>query len=530
MTPTSPEPRHHQPNQRPSASQLESFSTPQLALTSNFYQQATNELVVCCGHEVGTPDYHSAIDLLNAKLMLRLDDVDRKALAMMLTGLSNAKRFGGEIHMSPSKGENSAAHSCHAAILATEIFRRAHLLTPENHTAQTSEMRLAVTLGCLVHDMGEICGELSSLAQRATNKALEELPHIEREIFRISLTEAFRAAGNYPSASSQFYTFLRDMRASLGLHKNGIADTPPQLIIGKLSKYAELERTTPLAPELGARVNSLLHVYDMAEMRVKDPSPSLLFLGNAVKVVEHLQGLRHFMRFARVEARDFRKHLFSPETTKVALAHEEPSRSDLDSVPMRYMSSYRLIKNVNYIEKEIPQLFTHAESRPEQALAHALRDAAYQSQIEWFSIGRPVVDRTCKAESEKLVHLTKRYGEVGSSEEQQNQRAELTRFLALQLHKDSQLFQRRQANEGADSLTPASLRPIESRIRIIALYDEALRVSYEPTSQIPLMLMPEVPSALRGFEAKPRPRDIPPAKMPDELGLRDAGLPPPPLG
>lgn len=529
MTSTSPEPR--QPNhQRTPVPQLESFSTPQLTLTPQFYQQATNELVACCGHEAGTPDYHSAIDLLNAKLMLRLDDVDRKALAMMMTGLSNAKRFGGEIHISPTKGENSAAHSCHAAILATEIFRRAQLLTPENHTAQASEMRLAVTLGCLVHDMGEICGELSSLAQRATNKSLEELPHIEREIFRISLSEAYRAAGNYPSSSSQFYTFLRDMRASLGIHTNGIAGTPPDEVTQKLERYAKLERENPLPSELSARVNSLLHVYDMAEMRAKDPSQSLLFLGNAVKVIEHLQGLRHFMRFARVETRDVRKHLFSPETSREDLAQERSARSGSDTVPMRYMSSYRLIKNVNYIEKELPLLFKHAGSRPEQALAHALRDAAYQSQIEWFSIGRPVIDRTPTSEDEKLIHLTKRYEQADSPEKQQEKRGELSRFLALQLHKDSQVFQRRHSHEAVDSPSPAALRTLESRMRIISLYEEALRVSYEPSSQVPLMLLPEIPVPLQRFAARASSPKPPSVQEPGDLHWEDAGLPPPPAG
>lgn len=498
-----------------------SLAAPRITLERDFYAKTTRELVACCGHENGTPDFHSALDLLNVKLVLRMDEVDRKALSMMLTGLSNARRFGSEIHIDPAKGENSAAHSCHAMVLANEIFRRAELLNPDTYNPHVHEMRLAVTLGCLVHDMGEICGELSSLAQRATHKGLQELPHIEREIFRIALTEAFRAASDYPSHSYHFYSFMRELRASLGLQERGLLGAAPDEVSKQLKAFSAREASNPLPPDMASRVEHFLAIYDMAEMKTAHPNGRALFLGNAVKVVEHLQGLRHFMRFASVDSRDRRIHLFSPESYFAQDAGAPSSSSRSAAVLMRVMSSYRLLENTKYVEKELPALFAHSSSREEKALAHCLRDAAYQSQIEWFSIGRPFIDRSKGEEDLRILKLQEMIRDSKTPETRAKGMQQVESSLKLDLHKDREVFQKRYASIN----DPSQLRTIETRTRVIQIYRRALDVAFEPTSPLPLIMLPELPIALSDSPAR---KDDIRESAPAPIDLTSSSLPPRP--
>ena len=472
---------------------------------ADFYAETSKQLVSCCGHEVGTPDYHSALALLDSKLQLGMPEVDRRAFSLMLTSLSNSHRFGGEIHIDPVQGENSAAHSCHAMILGHEIFRRAGLLAPDQFTEEVSSLHRAIVTGCLIHDMGEILGEITSLAQRAADSSLKELPDTEREIFRLALTEAYRVATTDPSDPSAFYSFIQELRHEAQLSRKGIAGACPVQLDDSLARHAKAQDAQPLSAEGQARVDEFLRLYDMAEMKSKEHSPAALFIGNAVKVVEHLQGLRHFMRFARTESHDRRVHLFSPETHLGNSPYASRPTPASDVISMRYMSSPRLIQNARYIEKELPALFIHASTNTELALAHSLRDAAYQCQIEWYSIGRPFIHRQAEKENPPVSLLQKQYMAAESHAEKSALSADIERLLRIQLNKDRELFLRQSTPEvSPHSVTPALL-PYESRPRIIQLYAEALRVSYVPTAPTPLLLLPEVPEELRGCMRKSTP-------------------------
>lgn len=478
---------------RPSATRLD--------LDADFYQRTSRAVVNCCGYEVGTPDYHSVVDMLNTRLDLNLATVDRFAFSLMLTGLSNSRRFAGEIHIDPVQGENSAAHSCHAVVLANEIFRRSGLLSPERASAETDELRRSISIGCLVHDMGEILGELSSLAQRNTNHAIEELPNIEREIFRITLTEAYRAASSEPCDSATFYAFVRNFRHRAGLSTDGIAGTSPQNVSEVLQEFSRQQETYPIAAPIQAAIHTVLALYDMAELKTSVSDSHALFIGNAVKVVEHLQGLRHFMRFAKCAPDRERPQLFSPET-HVDQSNELPRPVPSQGViPIHYVSSRRYLNNVKYIEKELPYLFSYSSSAEDQALAGSLRDAAYQTQIEWFNISRNYIDRTPTVELPHLVKLQSKLFKADAHVERMNILNDLEELLKLQLDKDREQFRRAYATATEDPTYISELLPCESRLRITLLYAEALRRGFEPTTETPLMLLAEVPAELRGFLA-----------------------------
>ena len=496
-----------------------------LDLGANFYGETSRQLVACCGHEVGTPDYHAAVDLLNKKLRLGLDTIEERALSYMLTALSNSQRFGGEVHINPVQAENSAAHSAHSVILANEIFRRAALLSPEQDVNEVESLRKAISLGCLVHDMGEILGELSSLAQRAAHTSVEEMPDIEREIFRITLTEAFRAAGELHADSATFYSFIQTFRNEAELGRGGITGTCQNRLALLISRYAQQQEDVPLRPDLQERVNAIVRMYDLAEMKTEEHSPSELLRGNAVKVIEHLQGLRHFMRFAGVEAYDHRLHLFSPESHREQGAFPRPTPA-ADIIPLRYMSSARLVQNCKYIEKELPELFTNASTRVELGLAHALRDAAYQCQIEWFSIGRCYVHREPALEDTPIASLQKQVMAASSQPEKCALLGDLEYILRIRLNRDREMHRRQKSGGPLENHHISALLPYVDRGQVIMLYTEALRLSFVPTSPTPLLMLPEVPHELRGFMSRASAPTKRPSLPGQQGGLTDMAFPP----
>jgi hypothetical protein len=289
----------------------------------------------------------------------------------------------------------------------------------------------------------------------------------------------------------------------------------------QLKAFSAREAINPLPPDMASRVEHFLAIYDMAEMKTAHPNGRALFLGNAVKVVEHLQGLRHFMRFASVDSRDRRIHLFSPESYFAQDAGTPSSNSRSVAVLMRVMSSYRLLENAKYIEKELPALFAHSSTREEKALAHSLRDAAYQGQIEWFSIGRPFIDRSKRDEDPRILKLQQMLRDAKTSEARTKGMQEVESSLKLDLHKDRELFQKRSASFN----DPSHLRTIETRTRIIQIYRRALDVAFEPTSPLPLIMLPELPIALSDSPA--RKEDVR-ESAPAPIDLTRSSLPPRP--
>jgi hypothetical protein len=98
---------------------------------------------------------------------------------------------------------------------------------------------------------------------------------------------------------------------------------------------------------------------------------------------------------------------------------------------------------------------------------------------------------------------------------------EVESSLKLDLHKDRELFQKRSASFN----DPSHLRTIETRTRIIQIYRRALDVAFEPTSPLPLIMLPELPIALSDSPA--RKEDVR-ESAPAPIDLTSSSLPPRP--
>ena len=76
-------PLYHQP-QFPSETQpnpLDRSFAEGLDHSPAFYHRTSRAVVAVSGHEVGTSDFHSAVDMLNTRLKLGLCDIDCRAFS-----------------------------------------------------------------------------------------------------------------------------------------------------------------------------------------------------------------------------------------------------------------------------------------------------------------------------------------------------------------------------------------------------------------------------------------------------------------
>jgi len=246
-------------------------------LPDDFYGNLVHRILPFCGNEYETSDFHSAIQALNLELYLKLDITEEKVLALLLTGLAQAYRFGGDVHIESRLGENSAVHSCHTAILMTEMFRRAGLFEQDQQTAEIIGMRVETTLSCLVHDMGEILGEFTSLGQRATDASLKEDPLLERKVFETALRLAYKAV--HDGRHDRFYHAIQGMREQVEELRHDGGD------FSGIDSILAPHEVREMPEELEGSIQMFLSLFDMAELKESDVSlgERKLFRGYAVK-------------------------------------------------------------------------------------------------------------------------------------------------------------------------------------------------------------------------------------------------------
>lgn len=451
-------------------------------LSSDFYERSVQRIVPLCAPEFGPGvDYHSLIGILDRELHLGLPPLDREVLILMLTGLSSANRFDGDIFIEPRLGENSAIHSCHSAILLTEIFRRAGLFDSANSgDPAIGAMRLKMTLGMLVHDMGEMLGEFSSLAARAHGQKGDHDLNDERLIFECSLRCAFQSV--LEERPDYFYRTIVEMRSD---HERG--DKPLAELINKYD-------SNPLPVALEERIALYLSIYDLAELtHGVEFSDHDRFLGNAIKAIEHLQGTRHWIRFSTRESDGVPPSLFYEQSIEQQKARGPLADSSPATLPLCLADSARMVSSLRFSEDRVGEIFHYAKTSTEQVLAKSIRDATYLTVIELCFAAAPIFDAKAttpsptiqglvgdffsieKMQGDQLIELAESYG-LSLNADTDSLRGELKRHLRTHLRATLEMEQeelRLLKASGASS-------SIQTNTELIARYRDAIESDFRP--------------------------------------------------
>lgn len=491
---------HHHPLGEETPS-LEGVTIPTRRLPDfpeGFYRDTVRQLLPLFGsYEFSAYDFNAATHELNKRCHLNLDHGDIETAGLMLNALSQTQRFKGEYHLEPWLGENTAVHSGHCVILATDMFRRARLTKPERQTPEVLDLHRSLTLGCLVHDMGEILGEFTTLSQRAQNSQLQELPEIERRVMEVGLHLAVYAVQEREPAS--FYRSIAALRERARIGKSN------QVSIEELGEILD-QFTTDVLParvlsaESSARKERFMRLFDTVEMRDSlNLSPHDQFVANAVKIIEHTQGIRHLMRFC-TKAPDYQPIvLFSTPTfpsereQNLTAMREEKG---VVTVPISLMTSFRIRKGMDYTESGIPEMFAAASTDAERALARQIRDGCYETIIEWLNSNNRYFDRSATKIPDDVVMAFK---EIRHADLRRTERAELLTAVTERLQALSNALGERFNNDPA-RLSTDRLLEIESNERLMSLYLHARKVDYVPAlGSGPVGLLPKLPDELKNF-------------------------------
>ena len=463
--------------------------------SANFYNDVISELIPCCGYEYPHQDFHVAVSFLNSKLNLKLDPIECRAFGLLLTGLSQARRFGRDPHIEPDKGENSAVHSCHAAILVNELFRRAGLLEIDQQTPETLELRINSTLAALIHDLGEILGEFSSLADRTLNKSQVEIPEIEREVFNTTLKAAFYFASRGPEAEIGFYSFLTKIREEARINPKAVVPDPEKALDAarRYSTEFDLVRTDH---RISGSIERILGLFDVCELRsdLSTASSSDRFVGYLTKLVDHIQGTRHLVRFSCKHPDDTLTRLFNPHGKPI----EGFTSADSDTViPIRYSTNQRVRGNAFYMEAGIADLYREATSTIKQQLAEIARKAIYLTMAEWLQITRPIIDRECLTEDAFMRALSQATPKDRGHGSDHSTIKRL--YLETLIANDTAHYELQRESLEGQKLADDQIYRYETRERLVALYLTASEREYVPSDDTPIAFLAELPPQLRGF-------------------------------
>lgn len=448
----------------PNAQNYQDYTT----LTLRDYSDRCREIGQYSGVESrGEKDFGKVLEVLNRDSHLNLDPVDMQLFTMVFSELGrNARRYGGDAHMNPEFGENSATHSSQCVVLADSAFQKARL----DSSPETAKLQHEIRLGLMLHDIGEAFGEFSSLAQRATAGTEEASGDIERDVFQY----VFKLAGHAIETGDEtvFYDTMKRITDQAQVAKDGDGAA------GGLSDILKANPVPDISEKLQERIDGFLDLYDAAEMKKGED-----FFGYAIKAIEHNQGTRHLLRFAENANGDKSGFL-----ARISDGIDRSAQLPFDTSP-----SYRCTRNHQYLEGEIGDLFVHAKTPEEKQLAKALRDQAYETAIECIENYRPVVNRFATPETpEKPVEYRSSHPDpVVRQQVLETAKQESGYAATLAQHRSE-----RSASQGEDGAGNHQLFAVETRQRLVALYRNAIKRDYTPKPKENLFGMKELPKDL----------------------------------
>jgi len=458
-----------------------SLSLP--CVDEHFYASTIRELLPLLGsHEHQDYDYRSALEVLNDRVVLGLEPHELIACSYMLTALARSVRFKSDIHIESSTGEHSAVHTVHSIIMVVDMFRRAGLLATHRRSPEIDLLRRDLSISILLHDMGEVLGEFSSLGQRVVMSGLSEIPEVEAKVFEKVMHLALIASQEHNP--SLFYSQVSDLRRAANIAGFASGAVSAEHVLGLLDQldFRVLSRFT-LDEKHAASLKKFTHFYYAAELKIGEASDRDLFIGNATKVIEHIQGSRHFMRFATREPTSERVRIYSTPTFPSTF---ERTTSDefKTSLPVSLSSSVSMLGTIKYLDSGVHALMANAKSEVEIRLARGLGDAIYETISESLSMANDFIDLTATRMPDQLIEFVERsQNEDLSLRTRQKAHSQARSILVQERDRLSKLW----SAQTLSGINTAEFYPVERTGRLIHCYLTAIRKNLTPEGNGPLI-------------------------------------------
>ena len=463
-----------------------------------FYPDTVGKVLPTLGVQKEYPlHFRSSLEIISSSTGINFGSDTIDSLDLLLTGLTKVERFRMTYHLQRNRGEHTGAHCCMTALLGFELIRRAGIFNQECDYRFKNKISSFVILASLIHDIGESAGEISSLSQRAQtvqNYDSEDLENIVANLcFKMSLQDP-----KDPNSVSYIATVTK-LRQQFSFGSD--ASIP-------LDKAFEDVKALEGSIQIAPKNQYLLDEYKLIFSAIEHDQGCDLdrFLGSAVKIIEHIQGTRHYTRFFTLDPNAIRLKIFgSPSSSTIdplPTDHYDPH-----SVPNHLGDSYRIIRSLKYNEDRVDTMFLLLDRLKDntnylllESFAKTIRDALYESIIEQLAVGPNLVNlQANKSDSvfNDLCTLIK-FGKKNSSgeyiplEADELEKAKLTLIEHCQARDNAYLkehrslraaryernieFSEREAKDA--SKCPYIILPIETKHRLMRLYLWAIKADF----------------------------------------------------
>lgn len=483
---------------------------PLLDKFSDTYHTRLQELIDLIGVEKqGLPDdYGTALARINEWADLGWDDTKLRMKVMVAQVLNNVKRFSGDPHMDPSVSGNSGEHPIFAALLGIEFLDRAEY--PD--TAESRAFRRDVISGILLHDDGESLMEFGTVSKLAQGKGLKDIPETERRVFEYVYSLAAYALQEGKPA------ILSSLMLAQQMHLN---------FLSQMADYTEKAASGELTQEEALREIRVLNSdYDMyVQSRYSPP------YARHNEAAMRMQFARH-METANAAVRGGTKADIDLRAEMEWLMDQNPIPGDLNATYQQYViemvgdyeraemvdgpnlaglvckktenqeGSFRLATfkgarntvaftqttsssingRLTYNEKPIGQLSAAVKELPHGAfkeasgrLARDLKVTAYETAIDMLVNGPKMIHRKAKPGDEGMEGAPDREAIVTRHTRAHN----MARPRRVDEHGHSMgIMPRRELAQRPGAA--AWIGPHESRLHMIAVYENAIAQNYDP--------------------------------------------------
>jgi hypothetical protein len=447
-------------------------------IDSRSYYNGVQQLLPSLGSfEYGKADFKLAITFLNDFAKMGLDNTEAKAISLILTALAENTRFKDDFHINLKLGENAAVHSCQCIPLGIEILRRADLW----HDEDMIDTRVILCIGFLLHDMGEMLGEFTSLAQRSLNTDLHIVPETERKIFIIAMRLALHAVEN--NTPEDFFIIVGELKAKAKVGPESFGNLKElEALLDDFSEKHVLN--LKLSPNSEFSFGRMLRIFDIADLnKAVGLSNEELFIGYSLKVIEHFQGTRHLLLLAHREDGHTRIPYFNSLTTNPLSLRLPAGIADFQ-LPLSMSPSLRVFKNLEFSEYGIGEMFEAALSSPfnskQMRLARQIRDGAYESVVELLSLSAPVINRKSTYIDPALHAGFQKIAEGNLSTDGKLKILANIKQRALKEVRDNLKTYRDLRKNTPRHLIDHLLLPVETEMRLSAVYKNAIDNDYIP--------------------------------------------------
>jgi hypothetical protein len=438
-------------------------------------------LVAKTGHEQPNRSIPEGIQNVLSYGELSIDNLAQTALSSLVDELQYANRFRGETTFAQGVGEESGTHSVHVARLVIAVADAVSSKEGNELSAELGreliQFKQDGAIAGFIHDLGEVLvGEFSTVRERAE----ESVPHTEEssaDLERLIFVRSAALALHFAENGGDFKRVMEEIREPLLENIN-------RLTLKSL-KTAFDRYPVELSPHSKSILERWIELYDATESTTgTSPSQEDKFVGTCVKILERVQGQHHFLRFSKKEPTviDFSVEgiIYAPweESQRDAPLHSEQLRSNL------------VMSGLVRMEGKLGELFKLAQTDAQRAISREIRNRVYSGVLESLDILTPVVKRTLEDPNEAI---TKRLKEAQARGEDAVPILEEEYKELLRAHRELRNAQR---NEELSSSDHSQLLPIETRLRLQALYRNALDAGYEPREGEVLALQDTIPDEL----------------------------------